>query len=79
MIAGDFVDQGDERGECRWILGQIGASRIVDPEKSLTTVEDIARLAIKLRIRSDLKPRRVVKMRTHELQREDTHADRDEQ
>jgi hypothetical protein len=57
-------------------LGQIRARWIVDPEKSLPSVEDVARLPIELCIRADLKPRRVVQMRAHELQREDTHADR---
>lgn len=77
MIAGDFVDQSDERGECRWILGEIGASCVVDPEEVLPAVENVACLAIELRVRADLKPRRIVEVRAHELQRENTHANRD--
>ena len=77
MITCDFVDERYERGECGWILGQIGACRIVDPEKPLAAVEDVARLPVKLCVRADLKPRRIVEMRAHELQRENTHANRD--
>ena len=76
MVACDFVDQRDERGKCGWILGQVRACRIVDPEESLTAVEDVARLPVKLGVRADLKPGGIVEMRAHELQREDTHANR---
>src|SRR5215467_9191621 len=44
----------------------------------LPAVENVARLSIKLRVRADLKPRRIVEMRAHELQREDAHANRDQ-
>ena len=77
MLTGDFVDQRDEGGKRRWILGQIRASRIVNPEESLASVKDIARLTIELRIRTNLEPRRIVEMRAHELQRENAHANRD--
>ena len=79
MNTGDSVNQRDECGEGWWILGQIGAGRIVDPEEFLAPVEDVARLAVKLRVRADLKPPGIVKMRAHKLQREDAHANRDEQ
>ena len=79
MITGNFVDQRNECGKCRRILGQVSACRIVDPEEFLSPLEDVARLPVKLRVRTNLKPTRIVKMRAHELQREDPHANRDEQ
>ena len=79
MITCDFVGQRNECGECWRILGQVSACCIVDPEEFLASVEDVARLPIKLRVRPDLKPSGIVQVRAHELQREDTHANRDEQ
>ena len=73
----DFVNERNKCGKCGWVLGQISACRIVDPEKFLAPVEDVARLAIKLRVRADLKPRRIIEMRAHEVKREDAHANRD--
>jgi hypothetical protein len=35
-------------------------------------------LPVKLRVRTDLKPPGIVQVRAHELQREDTNANRDE-
>jgi hypothetical protein len=43
-------------------------------KKSLTSIENVARLSIKFRVRSDLKPRRIVQMRAHELECENAHA-----
>ena len=77
MFTRDFVDQRDERRKCGRVLDQIRARRIVNPEESLASVEDVARLPIEFCVRANLKPRGIVEMRAHELQREDAHANRD--
>ena len=78
MSTCDFVDQRDECGESWWILGQVSACRIVDPKKFLASLKYVARLPVKLRVRTDLKPPGIVEMRAHELQRKNAHANRDE-
>ena len=79
MVAGDFVDECEECRESGGILGQICARGIVDPEKTLAAVEDVARLAIEFCVGAGLEPGGIVEMCAHELQREDTHANREQQ
>ncbi len=45
MFAGNFVNQCHQRGKRRRILGQVRARWIVDPEKVLPSVENVARLS----------------------------------
>ena len=73
-VARNFINQCDECRESRRILGEVCTCRIVNPEESLSPLENIARLSIKLRIGTDLKPRRIVEMRAHELKREDAYT-----
>ena len=60
-------------------MGEIGSRGIVDPKESLLAVENIARLAIELRVRTHLKPAGIVQMRAHELEGQDAYAKREEQ
>ena len=60
-------------------MDEVRARWVVDPEESLPAVENVARLSIKLCVRASLKPGRVVEVRTHELKREDSYANHDEQ
>ena len=75
MITADPIDQRKPPGEGRRILDQVGAGRIVDPKQRLAARKNVFRAPFEHLIRTNLEPGRVLQVHLHELHRQQTHAE----